>query len=111
MPAKERKALFNTFCANAVEERRKVEAEQAERSSAQLRELFVELLGVTPLQFRLFREGKGLEEVEKEVEAEEALRSAMLEGGSVGGSKEEEKGGWLGGEEGVEEGEMPACSR
>ena len=80
MPAKERKALFNTFCANAVEEHKAVEAEAQARGAEALRALFTELLAVTPLQFRLFREGRTAAEVELEVQAEAALRTAALVG-------------------------------
>jgi hypothetical protein len=97
--AKERKALFNEFCANAVEERTKVESERKERTAAHLRELFHELLGVTPLQFRLFREGRSLEEVELESDAEVTLRTAEIENLNINqrddsnssGAKQEEK--------------------
>ena len=54
-------------------------AEAAERSAQDLRTLFVELLGVTPLQFRLFQQGRTLDEVEAEVAAEEALRAVALD--------------------------------
>jgi hypothetical protein len=99
VPAKERKVLFNEFCANAVEERKKVESERTERAAARLRELFQELLGVTPLQFRLFREGRSLEEVELEGDAEVTLRTAEVEQLDIkqpdelnnGGTKQEEK--------------------
>lgn len=75
---KERKALFDVFCANAVEERSKVEAEAKEHAVRGLHELFAELLGVTPLQFRLFREGKDLVEVELEVGTEVQRRAGVV---------------------------------
>jgi hypothetical protein len=96
VPTKERKTLFNEFCANAVEERKKVEVEAHDRASEQLRELFAELLAVMPLQFRLFREGRSLDEVEMEVEAEEALRAGLLAQDADGG------GSWEGEENGEE---------
>lgn len=104
VPAKERKALFNTFCANAVEERTKVEAEAKEHAVRGLHELFAELLGVTPLQFRLFREGKDLVDVELEVAAEtqrraETLAPFVAEEAEEGEEKEEGEAG-LAGEEG-----------
>lgn len=43
-----------------------------------LQELLTELLGVTPMQFRLFRGGKTLAEVEAEVVVEEAARADLL---------------------------------
>lgn len=63
MASKERKGLFNSFCANVVEETCKTEERARTAATKGLRDLFAELLNVTPLQFRLFREGKELEEV------------------------------------------------
>eukprot|EP00892_Ulva_mutabilis_P006943 jgi/Ulvmu1/4620/UM002_0350.1 len=92
VPAKERKALFNTFCANAVEERTKVEAEAKEHAVRGLHELFAELLGVTPLQFRLFREGKDLVDVELEVAAEAQRRAEALRAFAAEEGEEPEEG-------------------
>lgn len=71
--------MFNTFCANVVEETRKMEEKARAAATRGLQELLTELLGVTPMQFRLFREGKELAEVEAEVAIEEAARAARLQ--------------------------------
>lgn len=99
--AKERKALFNAFCANVVEEKRKMEEKAQATATRGLQELLTELLGVTPMQFRLFREGKELAEVEAEVVIEEAARGARLkqfvgeepEDGEQGDDGQEKHGG------------------
>lgn len=92
VPAKERKALFNTFCANTVEERTKVEAEAKEHAVRGLHGLFAELLGVTPLQFRLFREGKDLVEVELEVATEAQRRAEAVKVFTAEDGEEPEEG-------------------
>jgi hypothetical protein len=88
VPAKERKSVFNSFCENAVEERRKIEAEASEAAANGVRELLSELLGVMPLQFWLFRDGKSLVEVEIEVAAAEERRKAQMQ--QFGGDEPEE---------------------
>ena len=55
-----------------------MDAERSEGAERELRALLAELLGVTPLQFRLFREGRTLEEVELEGEEEARLRAEAL---------------------------------
>lgn len=55
-----------------------MEAEAKEHAVRGLHELFAELLGVTPLQFRLFREGKDLVEVELEVATEMHRRTEVV---------------------------------
>jgi hypothetical protein len=71
--AKERKALFNEFCANAA-------AKRQVRAAAGVRQVLQELLQVTPLQFRLFREGKDMVEVEMEAAADAEARAQSLKG-------------------------------